>query len=55
MDIDKMNRGLDMNFLRGQYIQKALMEKTKYPDNLEMSEIERFGRQRPVEKEDIQP
>lgn len=56
MDIDKRNKGSDMNFLKGQYIQNALTEKTKYPDNLEMSEIERFGRvQKPVDKEDIEP
>jgi hypothetical protein len=54
MSVDEKNKDVELDFLKHQYTQKALMEKTKYPDNLEMSEIESFGRQRPDEEGDIE-
>jgi hypothetical protein len=54
MSEDEKNKDVELDFLKHQYTQEALKTKTKYPDNLEMSEIESFGRQTPVEKGDIE-
>lgn len=54
MSVDEKNKDIKLDFLKHQYTQEALKTKMKYPDNLEMSEIESFGRQTPVEKGDIE-
>jgi hypothetical protein len=54
MSIDEQNKDVPFNFLKGQYTQKALLEKVKYVDNLEVSEIESFGTKSPAIKEDME-
>lgn len=54
MSIDGKNKDVAFDIFKGQYTQKALLEKVKYVDNLEISEIESFGRKSHVLKEDME-